>query len=107
MRVRSALLLMTLLPASGSVPMSAQLASMVTDIRTIGGSGSSSPVFLGSASATTYFTATAPSLGRELWSTEGTPESTRLVADNCPGPCESHYAVLGETADRLYLARSE
>ena len=107
MQSRSALLLMTLLSAGSAVPMLAQLASMVTDIRTIGGSGDSSPVFLGSAAATTYFTATAPSLGRELWSTEGTPESTRLVADNCPGPCESHYTVLGETADRLYLARSE
>ena len=36
-----------------------------------------------------YFTAVHAERGRELWSTDGTPKGTRLVADFAPGPRSS------------------
>lgn len=36
-----------------------------------------------------YFNAFKPSLGRELWATDGTGKGTHLVRDICPGSCGS------------------
>jgi len=35
-----------------------------------------------------YFTAQDEAHGLELWTTNGTPQGTRLVKDLCPGPCD-------------------
>ena len=39
-----------------------------------------------------FFTIETPSLGRELWASDGTREGTGAVADACPGPCNSEFA---------------
>ena len=103
MAVRVAYLLALLL-AGSATSLAAQLASMVRDIRTQASGGSSSPFFLGFASDTAYFIAEAPSIGFELWRSDGTPESTRLVSDRCPGDCDTYYRALGQADDRLFLA---
>ncbi|HEX5720940.1 MAG TPA: hypothetical protein VF179_32600 [Thermoanaerobaculia bacterium] len=41
--------------------------------------------------------------GLEPWLSDGTPEGTRLVADICPGPCDSSPALLGVYAGRVLL----
>lgn len=38
------------------------------------------------------FAAATPEHGIELWATDGRPQSTRQVADLCPGPCSSSFA---------------
>ncbi len=82
----------------------AQLASMVSDIRTSAEAGGSAPLFLGSASGTTYFTALSTTVQRTLWSTDGTPEGTRAMPDGCSGACGEHYRALGQAEDRLFMA---
>ena len=68
-----------------------------------------------------YFAADDGFLGNELWSTDGTPGGTRLVADLCPGRCAGNPAYLTVagvslffiagnetgTADALWLWRSD
>lgn len=46
---------------------------------------SSTPLFLGDFGGFTYFTATEPATGRELWRTDGTSEGTARVTDLVPG----------------------
>ncbi|MEO8197151.1 MAG: hypothetical protein ABI689_10550, partial [Thermoanaerobaculia bacterium] len=83
----------------------AQLATLLKDIRLTQWSEASDPVFLGSVDGITYFSATAADIGRELWTTDGTPEGTHLFDDRCPGSCGSVYIALGLANDRLFLAR--
>jgi ELWxxDGT repeat protein len=52
-------------------------------------SGHSFPIDFTLAGGVYYFSADDGVHGRELWRTGGTPASTRLVADLCPGPCGS------------------
>lgn len=49
-----------------------------------------------------YFDGTDSAHGRELWRSDGTPASTELVRDFCPGTCHGHpwANVVG---DRLYI----
>ncbi len=83
----------------------AQLATLLKDIRPTQWSAASDPVFLGSVDGLTYFSATAAGIGRELWTTDGTPEGTLLFDDRCPGTCGSVYIALGIANDHLFLAR--
>ena len=83
----------------------AQLATLLKDIRPTQWSAASDPVFLGSVDGLTYFSATAAGIGRELWTTDGTPEGTLLFDDRCPGTCGSVYIALGIANDHLFHAR--
>lgn len=53
--------------------------------------------------AITYFTATDPDHGLELWKTNGTPAGTTLVKDFTPGVGNSHYANFTNVNGRLYF----
>ncbi len=50
---------------------------------------SSNPTGFFRIGATTYFKATTPTTGAELWKTDGTPEGTVLVRDVNPGPASA------------------
>ncbi len=64
------------------------------------------PGFLGFAGERAFFEAYTPAIGQELWSTDGTPEGTRLVGDRCAGECDSFFTPLAQTNDRLFVAVS-
>ncbi len=50
-----------------------------------------------------FFLADDRTSGHELWTTEGSDESTRLVADAVPGPDGSGSTILGATRDRIVV----
>lgn len=50
-----------------------------------------------------YFSASDPEHGDELWSTDGTPEGTRLVKDITPGPLGSYPRSLVAWNGRLWF----
>jgi ELWxxDGT repeat protein len=45
--------------------------------------------------------------GVELWRTDGTPASTRLVADLCPGPCDGVGSELFRVGERLFFTGTD
>src|SRR5690606_9250390 len=57
-----------------------------------------------SAGATAYFASCAAATGCELWSTDGTPGGSALLADLEPGPASSAPRGLTVVGDRLYFA---
>ncbi len=57
-----------------------------------------------SAGAVVYFTSCAAATGCELWSTDGTPGGSALLADLEPGPASSAPRGLTVVGDRLYFA---
>src|ERR1044072_9993306 len=89
-----AALLLILLPppAPAETP-----ALLVADLVPSHVSASSCPSPVTTLGGVAYFTAEDTLHGRELWRTEGTPETTLLVADLCPGSCPSFpkAAVVG------------
>src|ERR1044072_6617787 len=89
-----AALLLILLPppAPAETP-----ALLVADLVPSQVSASSFPSPVATLGGVAYFTAEDTLHGRELWRTEGTPETTLLVADLCPGSCPSFpkAAVVG------------
>ncbi|HEX3108411.1 MAG TPA: hypothetical protein VHU41_04890, partial [Thermoanaerobaculia bacterium] len=74
----------------------AQAAHLVKDISVQTSPVGSLPGGLGTVGNTTYFFATLPDTGTELWKTDGTSAGTVLVSDICPGPCS------GVEQDYLY-----
>src|SRR5262245_66015531 len=61
-------------------------AFLVRDIHTAASVDGSNPVQLVQVGATTFFVASTPQTGAELWKTDGTPGGTVLVKDIAPGP---------------------
>jgi ELWxxDGT repeat protein len=59
------------------------------------------------AAGKTYFTAWTASLGYELWVTEGTEATTRLVRDLNPGPSSSFPSNLTNVGGSLYFTANE
>jgi ELWxxDGT repeat protein len=51
-----------------------------------------------------FFTAGDEAHGHELWSTDGTPEGTRLVRDILPGPGSSEPVELAAAGDRVFFS---
>ena len=51
-----------------------------------------------------YFVADDPGYGREIWSTDGTPQGTFLHADVIPGPTGSDPGALAAVGDALFFA---
>ena len=86
----------------------AQVPSLLRDLNTgdYGPTGSAID-FLGEADGTVFFAATDGTSGTELWMTRGTTESTRQVADLCPGWCSSTPLFLGSVGDRSIFAAHE
>lgn len=70
----------------------------------MGGGDASSLTVLGQRA---YFSAFTPDFGRELWSTNGTPEGTRRVTDIAPGPASSSPSALAAIGNRLYFAAND
>lgn len=70
--------------AAGEVP-----AQLVADLSPSQPSTPSYPSPVAQLGSVAFFTAEESQHGRELWRTEGTPETTRLVADLCPGTCSA------------------
>jgi ELWxxDGT repeat protein len=65
---------------------------------------SSTPLFVADFGGFTYFTATEPAAGRELWRTDGTSEGTTRVTDLVPGTGGVFaFRKLGIVAGKLVL----
>lgn len=79
-------------------------AALVADIDPSGGSG---PQMLTTVGATTYFSATDGTQGRELWATDGTTAGTRLVRDIRPGSGGSAPRSLTKVGNQLYFSADD
>src|SRR4051812_334171 len=92
---RIALVSFTLPPA-----LWGQTASLVKDIspQPVTEGRSSLPLELLAFHDKVLFSATEPSSGRELWSSDGEGRGTHLLAEFCPGECDSTPRILGSTA---------
>jgi ELWxxDGT repeat protein len=55
----------------------------------------------------TYFAATSPGLGSELWKTDGTAAGTTLVRDINPGPGDSSPEQLTTVGSEIYFAATD
>ncbi|HEV8436400.1 MAG TPA: hypothetical protein VGR95_23530 [Thermoanaerobaculia bacterium] len=64
-------------------------AHLVKDIRPLGSPNGSAVQPMATAGNLSFFAATLPSSGIELWKTDGTSAGTQLVRDICPGVCSS------------------
>ena len=51
----------------------------------------------------TYFRATDPVYGSELWKTDGTSAGTVLVKDMYPGSVGSDFSLYGVTNNKLFM----
>ena len=89
------LLLLALPPA-----LRAQTASLVADLSPglATSNQSSLPDDLLAFHGKLFFSAMEASSGRELWGSDGEDRGTRLLADFCPGRCDSSPRILGSTA---------
>lgn len=78
----------------------AQTASLVADLspEVNPSTRSSLPEDLFAFQDKVFFSASEPSSGRELWSTDGQDRGTHLLADFCAGSCDSNPIILGNTA---------
>ncbi len=79
-------------------------ATLVADINPSGGSG---PQLLTTVGATTFFSATDGTQGRELWATDGTTAGTRLVRDIRPGNAGSTPRSLTKVGKLLYFSADD
>jgi ELWxxDGT repeat protein len=61
------------------------------------------PKLLATLGSTLFFTVEEPSLGVELWISQGSAESTFPVADLCPGSCSGAPTALGVAGGRFYF----
>lgn len=85
-------------------------AHLVRDIRVQTSPVSSAPGGLGTVGNITYFFATLPDSGTELWKTDGTAAGTVLVSDICPGPCsgvEQDYGYGIPVGNRLLFSAND
>ncbi len=92
---------LSLLISTGSA---AQLVRPAADLTQIDTASSTFPGSFMAAESQTFFIAGDSVHGQELWRTEGTPGSTRLVTDLCPGLCGSFARPLATFGDQLYFA---
>jgi len=82
----------------------AQTPSLVRDINTIHDTGSSDPAGYLQIGSRTFFSASDPSFGRELWATDGTSNNTVLVKDICSGSCSSNPTNLTNVNGTLFFS---
>jgi len=100
--VRGLLCLLLLLLAT---PLRAQTASLVKDINTaIGGFGSGFGQLTAVGGQLFFVTAASSSSEKELWVSGGTPESTHMVRDFCPGDCNAAATIVGSFRDLVLVS---
>ncbi len=78
-------------------------ARLVKDINATPVIASSDPANFVRLGAQTYFLASTPEAGRELWRTDGSDAGTKLLADLEPGPWEQDTRALTVLGNRLYV----
>ncbi|PYQ26704.1 MAG: hypothetical protein DMF56_23270 [Acidobacteria bacterium] len=100
MRITIVLLLVLL-----SFSLCAQTPYLVKDINTtyLPSAKSSAPTEFTAWNGRTYFVATTDAPGTELWSTDGTSQGTRIVADIIPGSASSNPSSLTVVNGTLLL----
>ena len=82
----------------------AQTAVQVADLNAEASNGDGlSLVPMAEAGGVVYFLGRDAAHGWELWRTEGTAESTRLVRDVCPGACDSSPSELVGLGGEVYF----
>lgn len=102
------LLLALVLPGTGGAAEIAVLTGDINRAADIGSTGGGTvvgpPVAVGGV---TYFAADDGVHGTELWRTEGTPATTRLVRDIFAGQSSSHPSALTAYEGHLYFAAAD
>lgn len=66
-----------------------------------------SPWFARTVDGITYFPASDPAHGKELWRTDGTEAGTYRLTDVCPGRCNSNPGPVGVFQGRLYFSADD
>src|SRR6185295_8380621 len=92
--------LLLLLLLSPFLPVQAQTASLVADLSPQADPSwqSSLPGELFAFKGRLFFSAREPGSGYELWISDGQGRGTHLLADFCPGRCDSNPHILGSTS---------
>lgn len=99
---------LALLAMLWSVPAAALTPYLVEDINPNSTPASSIPESFETLGDVGLFVAGDGEHGRELWRSDGTAAGTYLLADACPGRCDSEPSYLAVTADRAwFFARDE
>jgi len=88
-------------------PSLAQKAALVKDINTTTDTGSSDPAGFVQIGSRTFFSASDPNFGRELWVTDGTTPGTVQVKDICPGDCSSNPLNLIDVNGTLFFSADD
>jgi ELWxxDGT repeat protein len=96
----AAVVVAALLSMSAAGAVLASEATLVKDIRPVGGSD---PRTLVKAGGRVFFTAHDGSHGRELWVSDGTAAGTRMVKDIRPGTRGSRPETLTRVGTRVYF----
>ncbi len=102
--LRRAVLILLVFPALAGAAQPVQVADLNT--RADNGSGLAATEML-DIDGVLYFVARDAAHGRELWRSQGTSGTTRLVRDICPGPCDSSPEALAELDGDLYFFASD
>src|ERR1051325_8412512 len=93
---------------AGARPAAAESpALLVADLVPSTVSAASNPVPLAQLGDAAVFVAADTLHGSELWRTEGTPETTRLLADFCPGTCSGYPSVVAVGGRLVIFARND
>lgn len=88
----------------GLASAAAQTAHLLADLAPEPEPAGSSPARLTVLGDRLIFAARDEPHGEEVWVTDGTPQGTRLLADLCPGACDSAPQSFAELAGGLLVA---
>jgi trimeric autotransporter adhesin len=105
---RIGLVAAAILAVGGPAAAAAEPAVQVADLVTAGvdGDGLDETPML-AVGETVYFRGRDAAHGTELWRSDGTPETTAMVRDVCPGPCDSSPAELVEVDGTVFFVASD
>jgi len=91
----------TILAATAAIAQ--QPAYLLKDVNAAPVAASSMPHDFVRGDTVTYFLASTPQTGRELWVTDGTEAGTRLVSDSEPGPAEREITGVAAIGDQGFF----
>jgi ELWxxDGT repeat protein len=94
----------TILSLSAAGAVSAAEATLVKDVRAVGGSD---PWWLVQAGDRVFFSANDGDHGRELWVSDGSAAGTRMVKDIRPGATGSQPDTLTRVGSRVYFTAND